>query len=91
MADKYIITLYMAANLLSSAHYHVVATVRDPRTNEGMKDAPTMGCCTESRDIAVHQAKQWASDGYWSSVYDKASSEAIYDFSPKGGVHGLRA
>lgn len=83
--------LYMAANLLSSAHYHVVATVRDPRTNEGMKDAPTMGYCTESRDVALHQARQWASDGYWTSVYDKVTGEAIYDFSPKRGVHGLHA
>ncbi|CAH1905028.1 conserved hypothetical protein [Candidatus Nitrotoga sp. HW29] len=79
-------TLYMAANLLSSAHYHVVATVRDPRTNEGMKGGSTLGYDTESRDIALHQARQWASDGYWASVYDKVSGEVLYDFSPKGGV-----
>jgi hypothetical protein len=79
-------TLYTAANHLSSAHYHVVATVRDPRTNEGMKGGSTLGYDTESRDIALHQARQWASDGYWASVYDKVSGEVLYDFSPKGGV-----
>jgi hypothetical protein len=79
-------TLCLAAKLLDSAQYHVVAIVHDPRTNEGMKDVPTMGYYNESRDIALIQARRWANDGYWTTVYNTVSGEALYDFPPYGGV-----
>jgi len=64
--------------------YRVVATVYDPRTEDGQHTA--MEWSTDSRTQAVRQAEYWANTGYWSAVYDKRSGEALNDFSPKGGV-----
>lgn len=64
--------------------YRVVATVHDPRTNEGSN--PAMVWNTDSRESAKHQAEYWTRNGYWSAVYDKASGEALHDFAPKCGL-----
>ena len=70
----------------SQSAFRAVATVCDPRTNEGTNNNPAMEWETSSRNEAARQAENWARDGYWTSVYDQASGEALYDFSPQGGV-----
>ncbi len=66
--------------------FRAVATVHDPRTNAGMTNNPAMEWGTSSRHEATRQAENWARNGYWTAVYDKASGEALCDFSPQGGV-----
>ncbi len=63
-----------------------VATVHDPRTNAGMNDSAAMQVSSYSRAAAIHQAECWSRNGYWSAVYDKATGEAVCDYSPKGGI-----
>ncbi len=65
--------------------FRAVASVYDPRSNEGMSN-PAMEWDAESRTEAACQAEAWSRDGYWSVVYGLESGEALCEFSPKGGV-----
>jgi len=67
-----------------SATYRVVATVHDPRTDEGAN--PAMVWNTDSREAATRQAESWTRNGYWSAVYDQRSGEAIHDFTPEASL-----
>jgi len=67
-----------------SATYRVVATVHDPRTDEGAN--PAMVWNTDSREAATRQAENWTRNGYWSAVYDQRSGEAIHDFTPEASL-----
>lgn len=67
-----------------SATYRVVATVHNPRTDEGAN--PAMVLNTDSRKFATRQAECWTRNGYWSAIYDVVSGEALQDFTPIGGL-----
>lgn len=66
--------------------YQAVATVRDPRTDAGMKEEPTHNVGNQSRTHAVQLAQKWARDGYWGSVYNQRTGECFIDYAPKGGA-----
>lgn len=67
-----------------SATFRVVATVHNPRTDEGAN--PAMVWNTDSREAATRQAEYWTRNGYWSAIYDMASGEALHDFTPTGSL-----
>lgn len=64
--------------------YQVVATVHDPRTDEGMEEDAARDENNQSRIRALQYAEQWAKDGYWASVYNQRSGECVFDSAPKG-------
>jgi hypothetical protein len=64
--------------------YQALATIHDPRTDKGMQAAPVHDRVNLSREKAVQFAQQWASEGYWTSVYNQRTAECIVDYSPKG-------
>lgn len=63
--------------------YQVVATVHDPRTDEGEEDEAVNEHVNQSRVRAIQYAEQWAKDGYWTSVYNQRSGECVFDSAPK--------
>lgn len=67
----------------SQSAYRAVATAHDPRTNEGMSQKPVIAWGTSSLSKATREAEGWARNGYWGSVYDTASGEALCECSPK--------
>ena len=66
--------------------FNVVATVYDPRCDKSDHFGAQESVNLASRSDAQIQARQWARDGYWASVYCSVSGEALYDFPPHGGV-----
>jgi hypothetical protein len=64
--------------------YQALATIHDPRTDEGMQAAPVYDRVNLSREKAIQFALHWARNGYWTSVYNQRTAECIVDYSPKG-------
>ncbi|MDP1573145.1 MAG: hypothetical protein Q8M09_14870 [Pseudomonadota bacterium] len=62
--------------------YQAVATVHDPRTDAGMKEAPVHDVTNQSRSRAIQLAQEWASNGYWGSVYNQRTGECVIDSGP---------
>ena len=69
-------------------HYQAVATVHDPRTDEGMEGEAIKERPNQSRVRAMQFAQQWAKEGYWATVYNQLTGECVIDYAPKGGVSG---
>jgi len=63
--------------------YHAVATVHDPRTDEGMKETPFYEAENQGRVRAIQLAQQWAKKGYWGSVYNQVTGECVNEYKPK--------
>jgi len=64
--------------------YHAVATVHDPRTDDGMQEEPPHEAENQGRVRAIQLAQQWAKEGYWGSVYNQVTGECIDEYPPKG-------
>lgn len=64
--------------------YQVVATVHDPRTDEGEEDEAVKEHENQSRVRAIQYAEEWAKEGYWTSVYNQRTGECVFDREPKG-------
>jgi len=64
--------------------YHAVATVHDPRTDEGMKENPPHEAENQGHLRALQLAKEWASNGYWGSVYNQITGECVVEYEPGG-------
>lgn len=64
--------------------YQAIATVHDPRTDEGMKDDPVEDRTNLDRIHAMQFAQEWAKQGYWGSVYNQRTGECVIDYAPKG-------
>ncbi len=62
--------------------YHAVATVHDPRTDEGMKEVPPHEAENQGRVCAIQLAQQWAKEGYWGSVYNQVTGECTDEYIP---------
>lgn len=64
--------------------YQSLATIHDPRTDKGMQVAPVHDRVNLAREKAIQFAQKWASEGYWTSVYNQRTGECIVDYFPKG-------
>jgi hypothetical protein len=63
-------------------HYHVVATTRNPRIDDDQEAVKER--VNQTRLRAIQFAQQWASDGYWASVYNQLNGECVIDYAPNG-------
>lgn len=66
--------------------YQVIATVHDPRTDEGMEEAAVHERVNQTRVRALQFADEWTKAGYWASVYNQRTGECVIDYSPKRDV-----